>query len=400
MEKINSFLTLGYFLDYQNPDLTFDFSGVDKSKYAQATEQELIEEGSKLWLEAIAANYNPNDKHLVPISGGLDSRAVLAGLLKHTEAKNIHTYTFGTPKTLDYDIGNYIAKKLGTNHTEYDLTNYNYSQEELEDISVRVDRQTILFHHPPVWEVEKKFAGFKLWSGFGGDAISGIKYKSNESKSIKAAFLSYLNSNKYTKSIGIEPPYSNDPKIKHLVNYEGISFDEVITLENIVAKFEAPHVALKGFDYALPVIYKPWIDFILSVPNKYRLNQHLYKEILMYTFPKEFSWKTKTNLGLPLNASKLRFFLKRVKDKGVRTIFSNVAGSGTNYLDFNYQIRNKPDLKKVISTNVLDLKQRNIIDRLDPQEILNKHLSGKANHADILIALASLEIHLKTGLKL
>ena len=70
-KNINSFLQLGYFLDYKNPDLSFDFSGVDKEKYAGATEQELIEEGSKLWLEAISANFKPNEKHLVPISGGL-----------------------------------------------------------------------------------------------------------------------------------------------------------------------------------------------------------------------------------------------------------------------------------------------------------------------------------------
>lgn len=71
-----------------------------------------------------------------------------------------------------------------------------------------------------------------------------------------------------------------------------------------------------------------------------------------------------------------------------------------NYLDFNEKIRTKKDLKDVISTNVMDLKQRNIIDWIDVEEILNNHLSKKGDFADALIVLASLEVHLKSGLEL
>ena len=126
MNNLNSFLTLGYFLDYQNQDIKIDVSNINKGQYKNISEQELIDIGSQLWRDSISHNFELNQKHLVPISGGLDSRAILAGLLEHTEAKNIYTYTFGTPNTLDYDVGSYIAKKLGTNHTSFDLTNYNF----------------------------------------------------------------------------------------------------------------------------------------------------------------------------------------------------------------------------------------------------------------------------------
>lgn len=398
-KNINSFLQLGYFLDYKNPDLSFDFSGVDKEKYTGATEQELIEEGSKLWLEAISENFKSNEKHLVPISGGLDSRAVLAGLLKHTDAQNIHSYTFGTPKTLDYEIGSYIAKKLGTKHTNFDLTQYQYTQEELEDISLRVDRQTVLFHHAPIWEIDRKYTGFRLWSGFGGDAFTGVKYKQDESTSVECAFEKYLKNNRYVKSMELRNPrVSKEEYTSSIRPWAGVSYDELIVFDNIVLKFEAPHVTLKGFDYVLPVLHEPWLNFMLSIPNKYREGQYLYKEILLHTFPKEFSWKTKTNLGLPLKASQARCFFKKVENKIVHTM--RLKSKSTNYLDFDYHIRNKPDLRAVISANVMDLKKRNVVSWIDPEKILNAHLSGKANHADALIVLASLEIHLKTGLKL
>ena len=269
----------------------------------------------------------------------------------------------------------------------------------MEDISLRIDRQTVLFHHAPVREIDRKYTGFRLWSGFGGDAFTGVKYKQDESTTVECAFEQYLKTNRYVKSMDLRNPKAPREEYTSSIRpWAGVSYDELIVFDNIVLKFEEPHVTLKGFNYALPVLHEPWLDFILSIPNKYREGQYLYKEIMLHTFPKEFSWKTKTNLGLPLKASKQRVFINRVKDKVVRVM--GVTGANVNYLDFNQKIRNKPDLRNIISLNIHDLKDRNVIDWLDPVKILNTHLAGKGNHADALIVLASLEIHLKTGLKL
>ena len=43
--------------------------------------------------------------HIVPLSGGLDSRAILGGLLDAGLKDQITTVTFGTLGTWDYDIG-------------------------------------------------------------------------------------------------------------------------------------------------------------------------------------------------------------------------------------------------------------------------------------------------------
>lgn len=396
-KNINSFLQLGYFLDYKKHNLSFNFSGVDKEKYAGATEQELIEAGSNFWLKAISANFKSNEKNLVPISGGLDSRAVLAGLLKHTDAKNIHTYTFGTPKTLDYEVGSYVAKKIGSKHANFDLTKYQYTQEELEDISTRTDRQTILFHHPPVWQLDKEYKELQLWSGFMGDPIAGSKLDSSLNKGEE--FTKFLKNNLYTKSLS----FGELNELAEIVEPAILDNNVLTSLEEIdfinrQLKYIAPHVLMDGFDYKLPFLNKDFFDFMLSIPNKYREGQYLYKKILLHTFPKEFSLKTKTNLGLPLRASPARRFLKKVENKVAHIM--RLENKSVNYLDFNYHIRNKPDLRAVISVNVMDLKKRDIVNWIDPEQILNAHISGKANHADALIVLASLEIHLKTGLKL
>ncbi len=400
MNNLNSFLTLGYFLDYKNKDISIDISNIDKEKYKNISESELIAIGSKLWRDSISENFQENQKHLVPISGGLDSRAVLAGLLEHTEAKNIHTYTFGTPNTLDYDIGSYIAKKLGTNHTSFDLTNYNFNQNELENISTRVDFQTILFHHAPVFKVDNLFKGCQTWNGFMGDPLAGSKLSNHSSSTLDEAKKLFIEKNIYVKSMQLSQNIDFSDLIdSDLIGKDKLTLDEQVDFQNRQIKYISPHVLMKGYEYKLPFLHQPYVDFMLSVDNKYRTDQNLYEKILLKSFPKEFSYKTKGNFGLPLGASKNSIFMKRVQDKILRTVGLS-KGVGINYLDFNDKIRTKKDLRDVISMNILDLKKRDIMDWIDIENILNNHLLNKGNFADALIVLASLEIHLKSGLKI
>jgi hypothetical protein len=399
-KNLNSFLKLGYFLDFKNDDINIDVSNIDKSEYKNLTINELIEIGSKLWKESISENFKTNKKHLVPLSGGLDSRAILAGLLEHTEAKNIYTYTFGTPNTLDYDVGNYVAKKLGTNHTGFDLTQHIFRQDELEDISKRVDFQTILFHNAPVWEVDKKFHGCQSWCGFMGDPLAGSKLTENNTQSLKEAKKQFIKKNSYVSSMDLTNGVNLEDLIEcDFIHTDDLTLDEQLDFQNRQTKYIAPHVLMQGYEYKKPFLYQPWVDFMLSVDNKYRIDESLYRKILSSSFPKEFSYKTKTNFGLPLSASSSRVLAKKVQDKILRTLKLS-AGKGINYLDFNEKIRTKQDLRNVITNNVMDLKSRGIVDWLDIEEILKNHLSHKGNYSDALIVLASLEIHLKSGLKL
>ena len=102
-KNLNAFLSLGYGLDYSEKKYKISLSSINSSDYVKESEDSLIKIGSNYLMNSISKNFVCNKKHLVPISGGLDSRAILAGLLEHTSAENIYTYTFGTPNTLDYD---------------------------------------------------------------------------------------------------------------------------------------------------------------------------------------------------------------------------------------------------------------------------------------------------------
>jgi hypothetical protein len=396
-DNLNSFLAFGYFLDYK-PKINIDLSGIDKSKYESVPEPELIKIGGDLWREAIDKNFEPEQKHVVPLSGGLDSRAILAGLLEFTDAENIYTYTFGVPGAYDYDIGSFIAKKIGTKHTIYDLSKYHYSQDELEDISKRVDFQTILFHHPPVWEVDKKFNEMNVWSGAIIDVFFGRHFHQLKAKNWNDAIQNSFKENIYVKSVNLMN--CSFDSLFDLVDYNEdyiniFEFEHIIDLLNRQIKFIAPHVLMKGYSYKL-LFNNDLSRFSSSIPNHLRENQYLYKKIFLSYYPDFFALKTKTNYGMTLKTDRRIVFLHRLLLYAKRKlkIFSNPM---INYIDFNRGIREREDLKNIIYSNIMDLKQRKIVDWIDIDGIWKRHINKQANHADALIVLASLEIHLKAG---
>ena len=230
--------------------------------------------------------------------------------------------------------------------------------------------------------------------------MAGSHLSRLKSKNLLEAKKNFVKKNTYVKSIKLNKDNNYSSLIdSYYINEESLSFDEQLDFLNRQIKFIAPLVLMDGYKFKTPFLHKPYIDFMLSIDNKYRLDQSLYKKILINSFPKEFSYKTKLNFGLPLGVSENLVFLKKLEDKITRTLKLS-KGKWVNYIDFDEKIRSKQDFKDIISYNILDLKKRDIIHWIDLENILNNHLSSKVNYSDALLVLASLEIHLKSGLKL
>lgn len=179
--------------------------------------------------------------------------------------------------------------------------------------------------------------------------------------------------------------------------------EHVIDLLNRQIKFIAPHVLMKGYKYKLLFTDKALTNFALSIDNDLYENQYLYKKMFLRAFPFLFSIPIKNNLGLPLNTSKFNVYSKRVSygmKKYINTLYPFFIDPNINYLDFSDSIRNRKDLKTIIYNSIMDLKSRKIIEWIDIESIWHRHTNKSANHADALLTLASLEIHLKAGKKL
>ncbi|MBN2416045.1 hypothetical protein JXO52_09395 [bacterium] len=404
--RIQSFIYLGYFLDFVNPDISFDFSGIDKSRYADVPYPELLAKAVSLYREAVSAGFESGALNFIPLSGGLDSRAILALLLEQTEAAAIHTYTFGTPGTMDYDIGCALAGKVGTNHTACDLSRYQCSMDELLQTSERLRQQIMLFTHPPLSDLDKHYRGGVLWSGFIGGRTSGSYLPHHPSPTIEEAKRRYIEHNHLAKSV----PLTDDvlASMTELVDWDGgtageISLDERLDLINRQVKYTVINNALQGYRYRLPFAHPPLFNFLFSLPDRYRFGQKLYIDVFLTYFRDIFNYPSKTTVGLPVNAppflikGKTRLINLRYHVPGFQYLIKDPF---INYCDFAKRIRTDSDFQQLIRGNVRDLDKRGLIDWIDLESVWSQHMSRTADHSLALLTLASLEIHLKAGKQL
>lgn len=401
IKNLNSFLALGYFLDYdENKYLKPPDTNV--KAFSSLKESDLIKYGSDKLIEVFNNVFVPNSQNLVPLSGGFDSRAIIGGLLEFTESYNISTYTFGVPGSMDFEIGRMISKKMGIKNIAIDLNEIQFTQDILLDTAKRFDFQTFLFFHPNYKKIEEEFGNYKYWSGFLGGESAGSHLQKWEHKDLSLKFIKskFIEKNRYVKSIDLTDNSGedfdsllsgDDITIENLSRYEKIDFF------NRQIKYIAPHVMPKGFDVIAPFSSVEWLEFICSIPNKYRVNMYLYEKILLNTFPKLFGFPIKNKLGLSLNSSKLEFLLKRIEFKILSKLNINkkIEVKRRNYYDLGSKIINEKKIKSLVIDNIIDLKKRDIIPWIDIDSIINRHLKKKRNHADALQVLASLEIILK-----
>ena len=400
---LNSFLRFGYFLDY-TPELEFRSDSVDRGRYTEATETELLVEYAALLRTAVGRRLQHGRRNLLPLSGGLDSRALLAVLLETTPAANISTYTFGTPGTYDYEIGNLVARQLQTRHRSFPLTEYEYTTEKLLAISPRVRHQTVLFHHPPIDEVDRHFEDHTVWSGFLGDPLAG--FDGDPDRTPDEARRTFIEKNTYTRSTVLSHDDSEDLATALRIDgaeSSGLLADDELNLRYRQLRFTAPHVLPLGFDYQTPFLDQDLSTFMLSLPLARRRKATLYRRLLTRTYPTAFSIPNKSDHGLPMSASRLRVLARRALRKVVRRgcpAALRPLDRMTNYIDFAVGIRTRSDLKKVFSNNLADLRKRHLLDWIDIDRLWNEHRSGQRDHSSALIVLASLELHLKAGMTL
>ncbi len=74
-------------------------------EYDARPKDELIDELGALWQKAVERRIKKDEKIIIPLSGGLDSRAILAAALRCTTKDNIITFTFGEKGSFDFEIG-------------------------------------------------------------------------------------------------------------------------------------------------------------------------------------------------------------------------------------------------------------------------------------------------------
>ena len=397
-------------------------------EYDARPKDELIDELGALLQRAVERRIKKDKTIIIPLSGGLDSRAILAAALRCTAKDNIITFTFGEKGSFDFEIGKMVAEKVGVMNIPLEVEKadfeglYNIS---IDDIEGMVDA-TPYFAISGYKEMKKY--GDKLHIGYMGDPIMGSHISTKMlNKKLKSE-------QKYrdAKSIIFEKHRLNDlENVRRLfnpsyINTENLDYSFKRTLDelkrisnedmaNYCAIWDYKHRQGKYtmftvfryrelFNYSTPFLDNELIDFMLKIPPELRLDENLYRQMLLNKYPELFKLSTKTNLGLRLDAGKVPLLLKRAilfskmraNKISCMLIKNNIfPNKGKNYIDYDDLLRSDKEYRNYMRKMIEKLEAREYFNKDYIEEIWRLHIQGKKNYSMLFGLLVTFELFLE-----
>jgi len=418
-ERINSFLHYIYLPFYQPERAALLFPGVDVENdipvqsIIEMHEREVIKYGIQLLKSTFSKiiESTSTQNHIVPLSGGYDSRAIIATLIDAGLKDQILAVTFGVPGTMDFELGTGLAHKFGIKHRQINLNHVEVSTEKLLETALAGCSWTFLIDGFYNSLIPKEFGDNALyWSGYMGDTLAGgvrarlsIEHNSywGDARKRYAKIIGILHSTigmpspdyDPVKSLPGDPIFANSP----IPYIDQLYF--FIHNVNYIKSVVIP----EGFDYLLPFCSPGWVKFMLSLSLPQRIDKNVYKKILLTAYPEYYKYPVTYLRGAALPSSwlgkKYRYGLFKASEiiAASSRIWNHIGVyKRFNYLDYDASVRDRIDFQKMVKENIYDLKARQIIDWLDPERMWLDHIDDKADYGFTLLLLTALEISFKS----
>ena len=348
-----------------------------------ADERELAEKIGQLFKESVRRRVKRNERIGISLSGGLDSRAILAAVPK--ECQSLNTFTFGCENCDDLKIAAKVSKIQGAKHHIFNLDANNWLAPRINGVW-RTDGNLNLLHmHGIEFHDEyKEFMDINL-NGFTGDLIIGGSFLDSK----------YLDKKIDTKIISNLKKY--EIKIKSFRNWYMIDKIDPYFLCNHVRRFtNSGSISIASvLEQRKPFLDNKLIELVYGISDALRNESYIYNRMLLKMFPeyyKSIPWqKTGCPISYPSNLIKLIKFKNRavskLKRESQRLGFS--FKESRDYTDYPAWIRQEPARsffeKMLLNEKALYFEY---IDKDKIQNYVKKHMEGKANyHNELCLAL-------------
>jgi hypothetical protein len=365
-----------------------------------------LNEGVRVWKETMAdevAQTIPNAIHVLPLSGGLDSRAILGGLLENLPKSQIMTATYGMPGAWDFEIGKMVAHKVGVCHEPFDLSKVDWDLDQLLEVAGTLNTPVDVHQCYLRRKINEHFGPSCIyWSGFLGDAVSGMCLPKVPNTDQRAAI---------ELLIKLRPtPNFKDQSFKErmvgkfiaecpwqeLDSQKKFNLDLQLELGICQRRLTRSIVIVNGYEFKTPFANKMWLDFISNVPYQWIFGQRLYKNILLSAYPDLFALPVTNNYGTPLNSPRIKSFFNRAKVRAktdLAYIFNkSTIHPRTNYVYFSEALRQKRDFQELVLSNLQQLIKKGVYLEDDINQWWNNHIERKQDNATLLMNLSSLNV--------
>jgi hypothetical protein len=281
----------------------------------------LLEETRGAWQRAIARRLDGAATPGLALSGGLDSRAILAEA--HRQGHHLAALTYGVPESDDVKIARRAASAAGTAWTLYPL----YSAGWLERRADRIQKTdglvdlVDLMHAEPIEQMPQVFDTYL--SGYIGDAVTGSTLFSIRNAADLVASMPY-----YGGTLGLsyehalscaEDILAQTPGPPRFAPYE----HKLVQSTNRITAAARPFVTVRR-----PFVDYAFFEIAQRVPAAWRNDHAWHEQWLRSTYPRFYARIPNQRTAVPVQSSRLRWQLTRTARFGWRRALSLLRARG------------------------------------------------------------------------
>ncbi|MFP5348028.1 MAG: asparagine synthase-related protein [Actinomycetes bacterium] len=412
---VEPFLAFGFVprLDVADPlSLLSSWSRVPPRSEDDVCASELVREGVRALqsaLEECASGHDSGDQ-VVFLSGGLDSRVILGGLLGLFDTSEIVAATFGLPGERDYDFASAVARRAGVRHVILETFSADWTTEGLVESARarRVPSPAVFGQRYLSYVLHQQIGPRNLfWDGLCGDMVGGKRLSPRPSPS------SWDEAGDEFLQVHLHPRWRTlvrpdfDPTA-FVPDTPFCSVDLMPYRDQLVfgirQRCATSTRLLRDFPIRTPFLTRPWLDFMFTVPQAYRHEQYLYREIQKVAFPRLASLPTTALHGRPLMEGPVSRIVRKLDDEargmasrlGLPVEYSSEDKSRANFA-IRSSSRQSGPIRGLVRDNLTDLAARGLVDWLDVEAFIPGAVPCEQTDESVVVRLLNLELNLKAA---
>lgn len=427
-------------LEYQAGKLNIaQYWDYEFDEAANISEGELVEGLAAAFSKSVARRLADDNRHGLALSGGMDSRAILAAT--GDKASQFSAFTFGTRGCDEIRIARTIARKLGMEHHIIEL-NPDKLIPYFKDVIYLTDGMDYVgvSYLPLAYEEYRKHIDV-LSHGLEGDVLLGEYFLNNNSLrqakseedivqalyNCACTFPADMRFNllrpEYYAKVKEMPLNSLRGELRHTQGRHPGNIATHFAIRSLMWRTDLMGCVIgrNKVEEAYPFFDNDFIDWVLRIPPDLRLNYRIYRQFLQKLSP-ELTRVTRQLTGVaadaPLFLSKLGIYYQQGKINLKRLLYRLSAGKIYIRNTFGYQSLNdfflvNPNWRKAVEDIIADEQSlsreylnldyvKRLLERhgdiLTPRQVMRQQ-QFTANYAAPLSFIVSFELFLRLFLK-
>jgi asparagine synthase (glutamine-hydrolysing) len=411
--------------------LTYDEQNISIEQYwdfryqpdYSLSQDEMVDQLVQTFRKAVDIRMRDNLRYGVALSGGLDSRVVLAAIDK-SQRHRVTGFTFGVPDCSDIRVAKMVAQKAGIDHLiiELDPDELVAYAEEVVHLADGMDAIDVAFLPYAIGrareQVDVSFNGLALDLTLGGSFLNqSILNADSDEELLKIWYkkmalfppklMASLFVPEYYSKIEEMPLNSLAEALHNATAEHPGNKSDYFSIQNHVRRLTilGSVISRNKLEEALPTFDNDFIGLVLKIPPELRFNHRIHRKFLMKLAPELAAipyQRTMVPASAPLVAWTIGSYYQGGKQRLKRLIWRSTEGKiylpdKGRFVNLDEWLRLNERWRGFVRGLLLDDKacSRGYFNKDYIETMIQEHESGKVDHSLRLTYLATFELFLR-----